>query len=201
MEPPSSFIPICLTSAGFLHVGKLVWELQDLGMIILTQLSQEVQQCHLLICGLGVSKLGGEKGKRVSPDTQGHLDQQQSAILGSWRPRPPFHCPAHLTKEADVEAKSTSIPGASIHIVSDKQGYLQEAREVLALSHLLTRGSHRDDLGLDVLHLLPKLQLEEDGVEARPQAGYCTHLRRDKESTTASREREEEGKDTGLRLL
>lgn len=48
-------------------MGKLVWKLEDIRMVILAQLSQEVQQCHLLICGLGVSKLG-ERGETVSLD-------------------------------------------------------------------------------------------------------------------------------------
>ena len=64
-------------------MGKLIWKLEDLGIVILTQLSQEVQQRHLLICGLGVSKLGG-RGEVVSPDTPTITSgRQQSATLGS----------------------------------------------------------------------------------------------------------------------
>lgn len=85
---------------------------------------------------------------------------------------------AHLTEEADIEAKSTSIPGASVHIVSNEQCDLQEAGEALALSQLLTCSSDRHDLGLDILNLLTELQLEENGIEARPKTGHCAHLMR-----------------------
>lgn len=99
-----------------------------------------------------------------------HRGQQPSLLLSCSNPL------AHLTEKADTEAKGTSIPGASIHIISDKQGNLQEAREVLALSQLFACSSHGNNLWLDILHLLTKLELEEDSIEARPQAGHSAHL-------------------------
>lgn len=122
------------------------------------------------------------RGEIVSPDVpESALGQKQFATLGSQRLAafPSLSCSdslAHLTEEADVEAKSPRIPGASIHIVADEQGNLQKAGEILALSQLLTRGRHRNDLWLDILHLLAELQPEEDGIEARPQAGHSAHL-------------------------
>lgn len=89
----------------------------------------------------------------------------------------------HLTKEADIEAKSTSVPGARIHIVSNKQCELQETREVLTLTQLFTCSSDRHDLWLDVLNLLTELQLEKDGIEARPKTGHCAHLVRKKRNS------------------
>lgn len=35
-EPPSSFALHCLTSAGFLYMGKLIRKLEDFGVVILT---------------------------------------------------------------------------------------------------------------------------------------------------------------------
>lgn len=35
----SSRFPNLPTSAGFLHVGKFIWKLEDIRMVILTQLS------------------------------------------------------------------------------------------------------------------------------------------------------------------
>lgn len=181
LEMSSSYNPTCPTSAGFLHVGKLIWKLEDIRIVILTQLSQEVQQCHLLICGLGVSKLEEEEKLLVptcprSPQANSSLSHwahggQEPSVLSSCS-----NPPAHLTEEADVKAKSPRIPGASIHIVANKQGQLQKAGEVLALSQLLTRGRHRNDLWLDIFHLLTELQPKEDGIEARPQAGHSAHL-------------------------
>lgn len=90
----------------------------------------------------------------------------------------------HLTKEADIEAKGSSIPGARIHIVSNEQCELQEAREVLTLPQLLACRSDRYNLWLDILNLLTELELEEDGIEARPKTGNRAHLVRKKRNST-----------------
>lgn len=121
-------------------------------------------------------------GDIVSPDMPQITSGQQQLVTLAHRGQQPSllsscsNPPAHLTEEADIEAKSSRIPGASIHVVADKQGNLQKAGEVLALSQLFTCSCHRNDLRLDILHLLTELQLEEDGIEARPQAGHSAHL-------------------------
>lgn len=121
-----------------------------------------MQQSHLLICRLGVSKLV-EKGETISLDlpqtTLGQASNHLRPILGSsGLPSVLLSNPmVHLTKEADIEAKSSSIPGARIHIVSNEQCELQEAREVLTLTQLLTCRSDRYNLWLDILNLLTEL--------------------------------------------
>lgn len=49
------------TSAGFLQVNKLLGEVHDVGMLLLTHVCQEMQESLLLICGLGVSELRVKK--------------------------------------------------------------------------------------------------------------------------------------------
>lgn len=45
------------TSAGFLQVNKLLREVHDIGVVLLTRVCQEMQEGLLVICGLGVSEL------------------------------------------------------------------------------------------------------------------------------------------------
>lgn len=45
------------TSAGFLQMNKLLREVHDVGIFLLTHVCQEMQEGLLLICGLGVSEL------------------------------------------------------------------------------------------------------------------------------------------------
>lgn len=45
------------TSAGFLQVNKLLREVHDIGIFLLTRVCQEMQEGLLVICGLGVSEL------------------------------------------------------------------------------------------------------------------------------------------------
>lgn len=114
-----------------------------------------MQQSHLLICRLGVSELG-VRGETVSPDLSQMILSQYWA-QGSLPSVLLSNSMVHLTEEADIKAKSTSIPGASIHVVSNKQCDLQEAGEALALTQLLTRSSDRHNLWLDILNLLTEL--------------------------------------------
>lgn len=85
---------------------------------------------------------------------------------------------SYLAEEADVEAKSLGIPGASVHVVPHQQHQLQELAEAFALLHLLTGERHVHDVRPDVVELLLKGQLEQDAVEARPQQLYRAHLYR-----------------------
>lgn len=141
-----------------------------------------MQQSHLLICGLGVSKLVG-RGQTISlalPQTTLGQYRAQAAFRPSVLLSNPM---VHLTEEADTEAKSAGIPGARVHIVSNKQCELQEAREALTLPKLFTGSSDTHDLRLDVLNLLTELELQEDGVETRPKTGHCAHLVRKKRNS------------------
>lgn len=138
-----------------------------------------MQESHLLICGLGVSKLVG-RGQTISLDLpQTTLAQYQAQVAS--HPSVLLSDPmVHLTEEADIKAKSAGIPGARIHIVSNEQCELQEAGEALTLPQFFTRSSDTHNLGLDVLNLLTELELQEDGVETRPKTGHCAHLVRKK---------------------
>lgn len=67
------------------------------------------------------------------------------------------------------EAEGLAVTRASIHIVSDEQDELQQLGEALARPELLTGRGHRHHIGLDVVQLLLKLQLEQDGLKPSHQ--------------------------------
>lgn len=65
----------------------------------------------------------------------------------------------HLAEETDIEPKGACIHGARIHEIAHHEDDREEAGEALALSDLLAGCCHRDDLRLNVFHLLIKLEL------------------------------------------
>lgn len=50
-----------VTSAGLLYVNQFVGERQDVGVLLLTQVSQEVQESLLQVSCLGVPQLIGQR--------------------------------------------------------------------------------------------------------------------------------------------
>ena len=50
-----------VTSASLLYVNEFVWERQDVGVLLLTHVSQEVQESLLQVSCLGVPQLIGQR--------------------------------------------------------------------------------------------------------------------------------------------
>ena len=49
------------TSAGLFHVDELVWKAHDIRILLLAQISKEVEQCLLQISCFGVTQLIGRR--------------------------------------------------------------------------------------------------------------------------------------------
>lgn len=56
---------VVVTSAGLLHVDELVWEGHDVGILLLTNVSQEVQQRLLQVSRLGIPQLIGQRANQT----------------------------------------------------------------------------------------------------------------------------------------
>lgn len=78
------------------------------------------------------------------------------------------------------EAERLAVTRAGIHVVANEQDELQQLGEALARPELLTGRGHRHHVRLDVVQLLLKLQLEQDGLKPFHQFSDAGHLEGEK---------------------
>lgn len=92
-------------------------------------------------------------------------DSQSSTLTRRLRFARQVRRPSHLAQVTDAEAEGLGVARAGVHEVAHQQDDLQQLGEGLALAKFLTGGRHRHHVWLQVVELLVKLELEEDGVQ------------------------------------
>lgn len=83
---------------------------------------------------------------------------------------------SHLAQVRYGEAECGSVSRAGIHVVPDKKDDLQQLGKGLAFPELLAGSCHSHHIWLDVVQLLLKLQLEQDGLKSWHQTLHTGHL-------------------------